>query len=119
MATYVVSWIFQDAAEIVNVYENFQCPFYAQQCCLLSLVALQLEPKRLMWPWVNNPAIRNDFFQFVSPEGLGVGGAGHWAISIDEELLHGSSGPCDTFANPCLASREEFEVMAVELWHVH
>lgn len=81
--------------------------------------ALQLEPHRRMWNWVNTPGVRNDFFQFVDHEGLGIGGAGHWAISLDEELLHGSSGPCDTFASPCLASREEFEVLAVELWHVH
>lgn len=55
----------------------------------------------------------------ASPEALGVGGAGHWVIGIDEKLLHGSSGPCDTFASPCLTSREEFDVMAVRLWHVH
>ncbi|WIA42767.1 hypothetical protein OEZ86_008708 [Tetradesmus obliquus] len=79
----------------------------------------QLEPQRLMWGWVNTPTLRNDFFQYVSHEGIGVGGAGHWAISLDEELLRGSSGPCDTFASPCLASREEFEILAVELWHVH
>ncbi|WIA22309.1 hypothetical protein OEZ85_004625 [Tetradesmus obliquus] len=79
----------------------------------------QLEPQRLMWGWVNTPTLRNDFFQYVSHEGIGVGGAGHWAISLDEELLRGSSGPCDTFASPSLASREEFEIIAVELWHVH
>ncbi|KAF6262460.1 TLD-domain-containing protein [Scenedesmus sp. NREL 46B-D3] len=66
-----------------------------------------------------HPPLRNDFFQYVTHEGIGVGGAGHWAISLDEGLLHGSSGPCDTFASPCLASREEFEILAVELWHVH
>jgi hypothetical protein len=86
---------------------------------MLLSCALQLEPQRLMWGWVNTPALRNDFFQYVTHEGIGIGGAGHWAISLDEELLHGSSGPCDTFASPCLASREEFEIIAVELWHVH
>lgn len=88
----------------------------AEQC---DFLVLQLEPRRLTWSWVNDPLVSNNFFQFVSPEGLGIGGAGHWAVSVDEELLRGSSGPCDTFASPCLASREEFEIIAVELWHVH
>jgi hypothetical protein len=83
------------------------------------VIYLQLEPQRLMWGWANTPALRNDFFQYVTHEGIGIGGAGHWAISLDEELLHGSSGPCDTFASPCLASKEEFDIIAVELWHVH
>lgn len=79
----------------------------------------QLEPRQLAWPWLQRPGLRNDFFQYASPEGLGVGGAGHWALSVDEELLAGSSGPCDTFGCPCLASSEEFGVLGVELWHVH
>jgi hypothetical protein len=57
-----------------------------------------------MWPWLNVPGHRNDFFQYASPEALGVGGAGHWAINLDEDLLRGSSGPCDTFGSPCLVS---------------
>lgn len=49
-----------------------------------------------------------------------------WAVQgtgpsawMREELLRGSSGLCDTFASPCLASREESGILAVELWHVH
>jgi len=30
--------------------------------------------------------------------------------------MQGSSGSCGTFGSPCLASREEFKVAAVELW---
>jgi hypothetical protein len=30
--------------------------------------------------------------------------------------LQGSSGSCGTFGSPCLASKEEFKVAAVELW---
>jgi hypothetical protein len=29
--------------------------------------------------------------------------------------LHGSSGPCETFGNPCLASSEEFGIRYVEV----
>jgi hypothetical protein len=75
---------------------------------LLMLMMLmsdtQLEPRRAMWPWLNAPGHRNDFFQYATHEVLGVGGAGHWAIHLDQDLIHGSSGPCDTFGSPCLVS---------------
>jgi hypothetical protein len=61
---------------------------------------------------------RTDFFQYATPDGLGVGGGGHFAIFLDEELLHGSSAHCLTYASPCLASGEEFGVRDVELWWV-
>jgi hypothetical protein len=86
---------------------------------LLLLLLLQLVPQGRMFPWLQVAGVRNDFFQYATPEGLGVGGAGHWAISLDDELLKGSSGPCDTFGSPCLASKEEFDILVVELWHVH
>lgn len=80
----------------------------------------QLEPSRRCWSWIHSPGVHNDYFQFVNAQrGLGVGGAGHWAISLDEALQRGSSGACDTFGSPCLASAEEFDIAAVEVWHVH
>ena len=45
------------------------------------------------------------------------GGGGGFALWLDEELLRGNSGECETFANPCLSGEyTEFEVMYVELW---
>lgn len=79
----------------------------------------QVRPRRALYPWAQSPGVQNDFFQFVGHDGLGVGGAGHWAVFLDEELLRGSSGECATFASPCLAGREDFEVLGVELWGVH
>eukprot|EP00775_Hariotina_reticulata_P009710 gene9710-9869_t len=61
-------------------------------------------------------ALKNDFFQYAQPESLAVGGLGAFAIWLDAELLHGSSGSCGTFGSPSLASREEFKVATVELW---
>lgn len=74
--------------------------------------------RRALYPWARKPGLDNAFFQHVGPEGLGVGGSGHWAIFLDSELLRGSSGECATFASPCLAAGEEFEVLGVELWRV-
>jgi hypothetical protein len=56
--------------------------------------------------------------QYVSNDGLGVGGSGHWAVFLDDELLRGSSGECATFGSPCLAASEDFEVLGVELWRL-
>jgi hypothetical protein len=86
---------------------------------LLLLLLLQLEPRRLMWPWLSRPGVRNDFFQYATQECLAVGGGGHWALYLDEELASGSSGACDTFGSPSLAGSPDFGVLAVELWAVH
>ncbi|GBF97371.1 hypothetical protein Rsub_11018 [Raphidocelis subcapitata] len=78
-----------------------------------------LAPHRAVWPWVQAKGLPNDFFQFVGQDGLGVGGSGHWAIFLDDDLLHGSSGECATFASPPLGGAEDFDVWGVELWALH
>jgi hypothetical protein len=85
---------------------------------VVLLLVLQLEPKRMMWPWLSRPGVRNDFFQYATQECLAVGGGGHWAVYLDEELSSGSSGACDTFGSPSLSGLPDFGVMAVELWGV-
>lgn len=78
-----------------------------------------LEPHLLWYPWRPHPGQRpNDFFLYSDHECLAVGGAGHWAIHLDNELLEGSSEPCATFDSPCLASAENFKICAVEVWHI-
>ena len=61
-----------------------------------------------------------------------MGSGGRFGIWLDDELLHGSSGYCETFGNPCLcdpaaptvaafgdiASAHEFECHTVEVWGV-
>ncbi|GAQ85194.1 hypothetical protein KFL_002230150 [Klebsormidium nitens] len=58
----------------------------------------------------------NRYFLLCTNEGLAFGGGDHFALRIDEELLHGSSGPCATFGSPCLAHSEEFDIRYVEVW---
>jgi hypothetical protein len=53
-----------------------------------------------------------------SNDSVGFGGAPHFAIWLDSDLLHGNSGICSTFASPVLAGTEEFKVKAIELWSV-
>uniref|UniRef100_A0ACD5VDD4 Uncharacterized protein n=2 Tax=Avena sativa TaxID=4498 RepID=A0ACD5VDD4_AVESA len=58
----------------------------------------------------------NNYFTFCSPEYLAMGGGGHFALYLGEDLLNGSSSTSETFNNPCLSLSEEFEVKHVELW---
>lgn len=44
----------------------------------------------------------NNYFMFSDRDHLAVGSGGHFALWLDAELLHGSSGGSMTFANPPL-----------------
>lgn len=68
------------------------------------------------WGWKRSNRERNDFFMFSAPQSVGVGGGGHFALFLDGELLHGTSGTSETFGNPCLASGEDFTIGKIELW---
>lgn len=76
----------------------------------------QLEPHRLMWRWNSLSHVKNDFFQYSTPSCLALGGDGHFALHLDQELLQGSSGLCGTFGSPCLSSSEEFRIALMEVW---
>ncbi|KAL2921245.1 Oxidation resistance protein 1 [Bienertia sinuspersici] len=58
----------------------------------------------------------NRYFYLCLNDSLAFGGGGNFALSLDEDLLIGSSGPCQTFGNTCLAYDPEFELKNVELW---
>ena len=44
----------------------------------------------------------NDFFMLSHRDHLAMGSGGHFGLWLDAELLHGSSGPSETFGNTCL-----------------
>lgn len=58
----------------------------------------------------------NRYFYLCLNDLLAFGGGGNFALSLDEDLLTGSSGPCETFGNSCLAHDPEYELKNVELW---
>eukprot|EP00897_Mesotaenium_endlicherianum_P008483 jgi/Mesen1/7663/ME000400S06855 len=58
----------------------------------------------------------NRYFVLCMNEALAFGGGGHFAFRIDQELLSGTSGACETFGSPCLARSEEFTIKHIELW---
>ncbi len=51
-------------------------------------------------------------------QGLGVGGSGHFAVWLDNDLFEGSSNPSNTFHSASLSSKPDFHVVQLELWHV-
>ncbi|XP_057249434.1 uncharacterized protein LOC104887873 isoform X2 [Beta vulgaris subsp. vulgaris] len=56
----------------------------------------------------------NRYFYLCLNDLLAFGGGGNFALSLDEDLLAGSSGPCQTFGNTCLAHDSGFELKNVE-----
>ena len=64
-----------------------------------------------------------------SRDHLALGSGGHFGLYLDAELLHGSSGPSETFGNVCLCRQRpggtpyeddppvgEFRCAALEVW---
>eukprot|EP00892_Ulva_mutabilis_P011828 jgi/Ulvmu1/9017/UM005_0108.1 len=80
----------------------------------------QMRPHRLKYDWhqTSEGTGRNDFFMMVSQDSIGIGGAPHFALWLDSDLLYGNSGVCHTFSSPCLSGKEDFKVKAVELWQI-
>jgi hypothetical protein len=60
---------------------------------------------------------RNNLFQTCGDDILGFGGGGEgYGLSLDANLERGTTGTCDTFANPRLAASDLFRVVRVEVW---
>ncbi|KAE8677633.1 TLD-domain containing nucleolar protein, putative isoform 2 [Hibiscus syriacus] len=57
----------------------------------------------------------NRYYFICMNDMLAVGGGGSFALSFDGDLLSGTSGPCETFGNLCLAHDEEFELKNIEV----
>mmetsp|Transcript_38905 Transcript_38905/g.92155 ORF Transcript_38905/g.92155 Transcript_38905/m.92155 type:complete len:580 (+) Transcript_38905:316-2055(+) len=78
----------------------------------------QLQPHQIAYPWKRKSKERNDFFQFATPDSVAVGGGGHFALWLDQDLAFGNSGVSDTFGNASLAGSDEFRIKQIELWGI-
>lgn len=67
-------------------------------------------------PVIFHPTGANRYYTLCSLDCLAIGGGGHFALYLDNDLLNGSSSVSETYGNPCLAHSEDFEVKEVELW---
>jgi len=81
----------------------------------------QLEPETKVFQWNQesySTSNRNNFFMFSTADCLAVGGGGHFALWLDEDLKYGNSSRCSTFNNEPLSGSENFEIFHVEVWHL-
>lgn len=106
-----------------------------QSYCTSILDQAMLESELEVFPWSG----RNRMVQFCQHNRIGLGGGaindtddenndgnntenkdvGSFGLVLEDNLLHGSSGPCATFNNPCLAPSSPngvFEVANLEVW---
>lgn len=67
-------------------------------------------------PRLFRPTGANRYYYLCMNDLLAFGGGGNFALCIDGDLLNGTSGPCQTFGNLCLAYSPEFSLKNVELW---
>lgn len=68
-------------------------------------------------PRLFRPTGANRYFYLCLNDILVLGGGGgNSALCLNEDLLSGKSGPCETFGNLCLAHSPEFELKNVEVW---
>lgn len=67
-------------------------------------------------PRLFRPTGANRYYYLCLNDALAFGGGGSFALCLDEDLLHGTSGSCQTFGNSCLAHSPDFELKNVELW---
>lgn len=60
---------------------------------------------------------RNNYIVKGNSDSMSIGSEdGHFGLWLDESFYHGSSYPCSTFNNKCLASQEDFVCSGVEAW---
>ncbi len=81
----------------------------------------KLAPELAVWHWnqaEHSDEKRNNFFLFSTDDCIAVGGGGHFALWLDEDLLYGNSTVCSTFNNKCLAGSEVFQVLSIEVWRL-
>eukprot|EP01134_Creolimax_fragrantissima_P000523 CFRG0523T1 len=73
-----------------------------------------LAPIARVYPWTG----LEDFFISATLHSfsIGAGDNGVPAIWLDENLLHGASGPTTTYNNPILSYAKEFRCMELEVW---
>eukprot|EP00811_Abedinium_folium_P036714 NODE_9398_length_1427_cov_4.226154.p1 GENE.NODE_9398_length_1427_cov_4.226154~~NODE_9398_length_1427_cov_4.226154.p1 ORF type:complete len:408 (+),score=148.20 NODE_9398_length_1427_cov_4.226154:183-1226(+) len=70
-------------------------------------------PRLNIFSWA---APQDPFFQFSDLEGLAMGGGSAFALYLDEDLLHGVSEPCSTYASETLSSSRNFIICNLEVW---
>ncbi|ELR18272.1 TLD family protein [Acanthamoeba castellanii str. Neff] len=71
-----------------------------------------LSPYFKVFPWTR----ANSLFMCGAPHSMSIGGGSHVGLWLDEDFEFGSSCPCETYGNECLASGRDFDCVVLEAW---
>jgi len=83
--------------------------FYGNGECFL----FQLHPDFRVYKWSS----KNCYCQMIENNRIIMGGgSGIFGLYLDEDLLTGSTHPCETFENQVLSSSSHFKTVGLELW---
>lgn len=92
-----------------HAWYNAEPKFYGNGECFL----FQLHPMFQVYKWTS----KNNYCQMIENNRLIMGGGqGIFGLWIDEDLLSGSTQPCETFDNEVIASASYFKIFGLELW---
>ncbi|KAH7445601.1 hypothetical protein KP509_01G017400 [Ceratopteris richardii] len=58
----------------------------------------------------------NRYYYICTNDMLALGAGGTFALKLDGDLMHGTSGQSETYGNCCLSKTQEFYIKHVELW---
>lgn len=93
-------------------WDNPEPKFYGNGECFL----FTLHPEFRIYKWSN----KNCYCQMIENNRIIMGGgSGVFGLWLDEDLLSGTTQPCETFENPVLSSDDHFKVFGLELWSFH
>jgi len=82
--------------------------FYGDGECFL----FTLSPQTKAYHWKGHKR----YFMCSRRDFVAMGGGEQFGLWIDSDIDWGSSYPNETFASPCLASSEDFQINIVEVW---
>jgi hypothetical protein len=71
-----------------------------------------LSPYFKVFPWTRE----NQLFMCGEAHSMSIGGGSHVGLWLDEDFEFGTSYPCETFGNECLASGRDFDCVVLEAW---
>lgn len=95
-------------AFISDSWEPQRSYYGTGECFLFTLY-----PSFNIYPWSQ----LNEYFIYSKEDTIALGGgSGKFALWLDQDLMRGSSAPCDTFLNSTLSYQEDFKPVIVEVW---
>lgn len=93
-------------------WSNPEPKFYGNGECFL----FTLHPDFVVYRWSG----KNGYCQMIENNRIIMGGgSGIFGLWLDDDLLSGTTQPCETFDNNVLSSESHFKVFGMELWGFH